>query len=401
VTGIALTALLFAFGVRRLPGLQPPAADPYRRSHRLFARLPDQQRPCRPAWAKRPSILPVLWFVILGVTIALLAGMTFLVVAETFIPSGSTPGPLYLARGAHNGLGRTERCSQIGRILVGRGLPPYLRGGRRAELRTSDGRARLADSVRLAVEEGGVTFVKLGQVLATRRDLLPDGLSPALLLVPVAAPPSPRRGLAGTDPRRLAGQRHPRHDAARRRNRWAAWAEQKISAGTAALLLASVPVCMPRSAHVRMSVGLAGGHGGCGRPVRARVSARRSASGSRYRPAMRRTRSAASAAGIPAAVTNSGRPEDPRTTGTAWVAVRKRDLATPITGMPNSAGARAPRPGNALRPGKRHGVAYQGRLERAAVTAVTITAGSTERDVLDAFPTKPSRSSLTLRIEAL
>ncbi len=55
--------------------------------------------PCRPAWAKRPSILPVLWFVILGVTIALLAGMTFLVVAETFIPSGSTPGPLYLARG--------------------------------------------------------------------------------------------------------------------------------------------------------------------------------------------------------------------------------------------------------------------------------------------------------------
>ena len=100
VTGIALTALLFAFGVRRLPGLTTSlAADPYRRSHRLFARLPDQQCPCRPAWAKRPSILPVPWFVILGVTIALLAGMTFLVVAEAFIPSGSTPGPLYLARG--------------------------------------------------------------------------------------------------------------------------------------------------------------------------------------------------------------------------------------------------------------------------------------------------------------
>ena len=214
-------------------------------------------------------------------TIALLAGMTFLVVAETFIPSGSTPGPLYLARGARNGLGRTERCSQIGWILVRRGLLPYLWGGRRAELRTSDGRARLADSVRLAVEEGGVTFVKLGQVLAIRRDLLPDESSPALLLAPVAAPPSPRSGLAGTDPRRVAGQRHPRHHAARRRNRWAAWAERKIPAGTAALLLASVPVCMPRSAHVRTSVGLAGGHGGCGRPVRARVSARRSASGSR------------------------------------------------------------------------------------------------------------------------
>jgi len=32
---------------------------------------------------------------------------------------------------------------------------------------------RLARSVRLAMEDGGVTFVKLGQVLSTRRDLLP------------------------------------------------------------------------------------------------------------------------------------------------------------------------------------------------------------------------------------
>jgi hypothetical protein len=65
----------------------------------------------------------------------------------------------------------------------------------------------------------------------------------------------------------------------------------------------------------------------------------------RYRPAKRRTRSAASALGLPVAVTNSGRAEDPRTTGTAWVAVRNRDLATPITGMSNAACACAPRPG--------------------------------------------------------
>ena len=69
-----------------------------------------------------------------------------------------------------------------------------------------------------------------------------------------------------------------------------------------------------------------------GGPVGATVLARRSASGGRYRPAMRRTRSAESAAGIPAAVTNGGRSEHPRTTGTAWVAVRNRDLATPVTG---------------------------------------------------------------------
>ena len=34
-----------------------------------------------------------------------------------------------------------------------------------------------------------------------------------------------------------------------------------------------------------------------------------------------------------------------RVAGTAWVAVRNLDLATPITGMPNSACACAPRPG--------------------------------------------------------
>jgi hypothetical protein len=83
--------------------------------------------------------------------------------------------------------------------------------------------------------------------------------------------------------------------------------------------------------------------------VRARVSARRSASGSRYRSAMRRTRSAASVLGIPTTVTNSGRAEEPRTTGTAWVAVQNLDLATPITGMPSSACACVPRPGQAAR----------------------------------------------------
>ena len=41
------------------------------------------------------------------------------------------------------------------------------------QLHTRDGRAALAGSLRLALEDGGVTFIKLGQVLATWRDLLP------------------------------------------------------------------------------------------------------------------------------------------------------------------------------------------------------------------------------------
>jgi hypothetical protein len=84
------------------------------------------------------------------------------------------------------------------------------------------------------------------------------------------------------------------------------------------------------------------------RPPRcARVSARRSRSGSRYRRAMCWTRSGPSVTGIPAVVMNIGRTDDPGTTGTAWVAVRNLDLATLIIGMANSACARAPRSGRA------------------------------------------------------
>jgi ubiquinone biosynthesis protein len=123
--------------------------------------------------SKHPGLLPGLWFVFLGVVIAMLVGMIFLVIAEALVPSGSLPGPLYVARALRRQLGRGRRYAQITRILVRRGLLPYQRGGRRSELATSEGRARLARSLRLALEDGGVAFVKLGQVLSTRRDLLP------------------------------------------------------------------------------------------------------------------------------------------------------------------------------------------------------------------------------------
>ena len=99
--------------------------------------------------------------------------MLVLVILEVLVPSGTMPGPLYLIRGLRKRARRIRRYSQITRILVRRGMLPYLRGARRAELETHDGRTQLARSLRLALEDGGVTFIKLGQILATRRDLLP------------------------------------------------------------------------------------------------------------------------------------------------------------------------------------------------------------------------------------
>jgi ubiquinone biosynthesis protein len=117
------------------------------------------------------AVTPV-WFLILAGACALVVAMVFLVVAEALAPSGSLPGPLELRRMLRGRVARTRRYSQISRIAVRHGLGPYLRGRRRAELETPEGRERLARSLRLALEEAGVTFVKLGQVLSTRPDLL-------------------------------------------------------------------------------------------------------------------------------------------------------------------------------------------------------------------------------------
>ena len=170
----ALTVLVFAFGARRLLGLR------FSFLRTLIAGVlafliasPIITAISGSVVAKRTSVLPELWFVILGVTIALVVGMVFLVVAEALVPSGSVPGLVYVLRGMRSRMGRARRYWQISGILVRRGLMPYVRGGRRSELSTSEGRARLARSVRLAMEDGGVTFVKLGHVLSTRRDLLP------------------------------------------------------------------------------------------------------------------------------------------------------------------------------------------------------------------------------------
>ncbi|MGH3253650.1 MAG: ABC1 kinase family protein, partial [Trebonia sp.] len=170
-----LTVLLFAVGLRRLMGMTlSPLRTLIAALIALFSAGPIITAMAGPALtSKNPGILPGLWFVFLGVVIAVLVGMIFLVISEALVPSGSLPGPLSVLRGTRRLAGRTRRYSQISRIIARHGLLPYLRGGRRSELATTDGRARLARSLRLALEDGGVTFVKLGQVLSTRRDLLP------------------------------------------------------------------------------------------------------------------------------------------------------------------------------------------------------------------------------------
>lgn len=103
--------------------------------------------------------------------LAVLVPMVLLVLAEVLVPPGSVPGPVEWLRGLRRRFGRARRYSQISRIAFRHGLSPYLRGSRRS---ATQGQSKLARSLWLALEDGGVTFVKFGQVLSTRRDILPE-----------------------------------------------------------------------------------------------------------------------------------------------------------------------------------------------------------------------------------
>ncbi|CAM3291283.1 ABC1 kinase family protein [Stackebrandtia soli] len=110
-----------------------------------------------------------------GSAFAIFLGVTFisilltLAISEALTPGGG--GAIGRIRALHGRFRRGTRYTRITTILVRHGLGGYLAG------RADTGRqsVMLAKSFRLAMEQAGVTFVKLGQVLSTRRDLFgPD-----------------------------------------------------------------------------------------------------------------------------------------------------------------------------------------------------------------------------------
>jgi ubiquinone biosynthesis protein len=139
--------------------------------------------------AAQPGHLAAFITVALGVP--LIVAMIFLVAAEALVPSGTGPQPVEMIRGARRALARSRRYSQISRIAVRHGLGPYLHGRPLRPADAAGGRAALALSLRRALEEGGVTFTKLGQLLSTRRDLLPEEFISELARLQDRAEPAP------------------------------------------------------------------------------------------------------------------------------------------------------------------------------------------------------------------
>jgi hypothetical protein len=167
VTSIALVAGL-AWASRRLVGLPVGALRALIAGLLGFAAAEILVRTLQPV---QSGHVAAFLTVVLGVP--LIVAMIFIVAAEALVPSGTVPQPVDAVLGARRALARSRRYSQISRIAVRHGLGPYLRGRGRRAGDEAGGRAALARSLRQALEEGGVTFVKLGQLMSTRRDLLP------------------------------------------------------------------------------------------------------------------------------------------------------------------------------------------------------------------------------------
>ncbi len=110
-----------------------------------------------------------------------------LAIGEAIMPTGTLPGPVDLVRSAPQRWRRSRRYLAILRILARRGLGRYLRPG----VRAGEADVRTARALRDALADGGVTFVKLGQMLATRPDLLPAVYIEELSTLHSDVPPEP------------------------------------------------------------------------------------------------------------------------------------------------------------------------------------------------------------------
>jgi ubiquinone biosynthesis protein len=103
---------------------------------------------------------------LVAVLLDLLARPGRLAAVEGRLRAGPVPHPI---RSLRQRAGRSRRYLQVTRIAARHGLSSYL--GRRGP--GAEESRRLARNLRVALEEAGGMFVKLGQVLSTRADLLP------------------------------------------------------------------------------------------------------------------------------------------------------------------------------------------------------------------------------------
>ncbi|GAA1882505.1 ABC1 kinase family protein [Asanoa iriomotensis] len=188
---MVVTVLLFAAVIRRLLGVRVgPVRTLLAAVLAILIATPilNALAPADPS-AVSGGDLVLLAFV--AIVVSALLAMAALVILEVLVPTGSVPGPVELWRGTRRRVGRSRRYAAIIRIVLRHGLGRFLRGRPPPGPSSAAARRRLGRSLRDALDEAGVTFVKLGQLLSTRRDLLPAEIADELTALQDRATPVP------------------------------------------------------------------------------------------------------------------------------------------------------------------------------------------------------------------
>lgn len=134
-----------------------------------------------------PSV--AILFLILAVGWIFALGVAALVFFEAAFPTGSLPRFSSFFTGGKARRQRSRRYTEILSIAVRHGLGSRLRGFGQSGF--DEHEAKTARALRNALNEAGVTFVKLGQMLSTRRDLLPAAYIRELETLQTNASPEP------------------------------------------------------------------------------------------------------------------------------------------------------------------------------------------------------------------
>lgn len=123
-----------------------------------------------------------LWIGLVALSLAWVfaLGVAALVASEAIFPTRPLPNPIDVVRAALRQRKRTRRYLEILAIASRHGVGWLFHGGRSRvedQLSTSEERA---NAIVATINDAGVSFVKLGQVLSTRRDLVPEPYLSAL-----------------------------------------------------------------------------------------------------------------------------------------------------------------------------------------------------------------------------
>ncbi|MFE5341942.1 ABC1 kinase family protein [Isoptericola sp. NPDC056578] len=147
-------------------------------------------------WSGEGTLEVDPWVALAGIVLvfcwAFVLGLCVLLVLELLVPTGTLPTPWRAVRRLRQGRRETRRYAQVVAIGVRHGL-----GGAFGRHRRDGGTTSRSDVRRLAVglrdtlSDAGVTFVKFGQTLSTRRDLLPDAVTETLATLQSDVPPAP------------------------------------------------------------------------------------------------------------------------------------------------------------------------------------------------------------------